>query len=299
MQGHGQAGRKETNRRTVRQSVAPSDGRRTHRGPTGPEVYARPPMAAGAQPTRKAAPERARNAVARVTPEAAPPTATGRLSIWSALLPSACLLCAAVQRDVVCAACAGALRHPAPRCPRCALPGGGHCGVCADDDPIDATLTLGDYADPFDALVQRLKFGAKLPAAHWIAAQLAGCVQASGAAPDLIVPIPLSPARLAERGFNQAWEIARPLARQLGVAAMATALVRHRHTASQREFDLDARRANVQGAFAVHPTASLVGRHVGLVDDVMTTGATLREAARVLKAHGVARVTALPALRTP
>lgn len=186
------------------------------------------------------------------------------------------------------------------------MPGShGYCGSCADDDPVDATLALGDYAAPFDRLILRLKFGARLPAAGWIAAQLAARMRATGTLPDLLLPVPLSARRLAERGFNQAWEVTRPLARHLGIPASATLLVRHRETASQRTLDLAARLANLRDAFAVADIAGITddrplhGRHVGLVDDVMTSGATLREAARVLKAHGAARVTALTALRTP
>ena len=269
MQGHGQAGQQGSDRQ-VRQSVAPSETARG--GP--PEVYAPGTM-------------RARRVFARHAAH-----------LWRAVLPSACLVCAAVQRDVVCAACTGALTRPVARCPRCATPGShGHCGLCADDDPLDATWTLGDYAAPFDQLVLRLKFGARLPAAGWIAARLA--TAARDATPDLLVPIPLSSSRLAERGFNQAWEIARPLAHHLGIRASATWLSRHRDTPSQRTLDLAARLANPRLAFAVSHDAALEGLHIGLVDDVMTTGATLREAARVLKAHGAARVTALVALRTP
>jgi len=224
-------------------------------------------------------------------------------------LPSACLICAKVQRDVVCACCTRSLLQIVPRCPRCAMPGTlpGQCDACACDNPgdrpgiapIDATLTLGDYVEPFDRLVLRLKFGGQLPAAGWIAAQLAARMRTSGCRPDLLVPVPLAPARLAERGFNQAWEIARPLARLLGVAASPTLLARRRDTVSQRALDLPARQANLHDAFVVADPHRLDGLHIGLVDDVMTTGATLREAARVLKAHGAARVTALPALRTP
>ncbi|MFJ5383448.1 ComF family protein, partial [Cupriavidus sp. CER94] len=165
-----------------------------------------------------------------------------------------------------------------------------------------ATLTLGDYAAPFDQLILQLKFGGRLPAAGWIAdrlATVAGTGRARHSLPDLLVPIPLSPARLAERGFNQAWEIARPLARHLGIRASATLLSRRRDTLSQRTLDLAARHANLRQAFVVSHNTSPRGLHVGLIDDVMTTGATLREAARVLKAHGAARVTALVALRTP
>lgn len=150
-------------------------------------------------------------------------------------------------------------------------------------------------------LILQLKFGGRLPAAGWIADRLATVARTGHATdlPNLLVPIPLSPARLAERGFNQAWEIARPLARHLGVRASATLLSRRRDTISQRTLDLPARQANLRQAFVVSHNTSPHGLHVGLIDDVMTTGATLREAARVLKAHGAARVTALVALRTP
>lgn len=97
------------------------------------------------------------------------------------------------------------------------------CLACVDDDPLDATRTLGDYASPLDTLVLRLKFGAALPLAKWIAARLADRLcAASDTFPDVLVPVPLSPQRLAARGFNQAWEIARPLSRRLGIRAGPT-----------------------------------------------------------------------------
>jgi len=286
MQGHGQTGRNQWDRQAVRQSVAPPERQAASGGPTkatGTEVYAPARPLAG----------RARGVGHRVAQQVT--------HLWSVLLPSACLICARVQCDVVCAGCTRSLLRTVPRCPRCAMPGTfpRHCDACACDDPIDATLTLGDYAEPFDRLVLRLKFAGRLPAAGWIATQLAARVHASGCTPDVLVPVPLAPARLAERGFNQAWEIAHPLARLLGIAASPTLLARPRDTVSQRALDLSARQANLQDAFVVAEPHRLDGLHVGLVDDVMTTGATLREAARVLKAHGAARVTALPALRTP
>lgn len=176
--------------------------------------------------------------------------------------------------------------------------------------PFDATIALGDYAPPREALVLALKFGGVLPLANWLACELASAWAArpspSSSDPDdkpcLVVPIPLAPARLAERGFNQSWEIARSLAPRLGAAARADLLVRARDTAPQTALAADRRHLNIAGAFALarHADADrLRGRHVALVDDVMTTGATLAEAAAVLKRHGAARVTALVALRTP
>ncbi|WP_422649527.1 phosphoribosyltransferase family protein [Cupriavidus sp. H18C1] len=228
-------------------------------------------------------------------------------------MPCACVLCGQVQADVVCAGCADDLLKPTPRCPRCALPhrAAGLCNMCrCAPPPFDATIALGDYAPPREALVLALKFGGVLPLANWLARELASAWTAgpspSSTDPDgkpcLVVPIPLAPARLAERGFNQSWEIARRLAPRLGAAARADLLVRARGTAPQTALAAERRHLNIAGAFALarHADADDVrGRHVALVDDVMTTGATLAEAAAVLKRHGAARVTALVALRTP
>lgn len=145
-----------------------------------------------------------------------------------------------------------------------------------------------------------LKFGAVLPLAQWFAAALAARWRDSGRpAPDLMVPVPLAAGRLAERGFNQAWEIARRLGRELRVPARAGLLVRARETAAQSTLDIVARQLNMAGAFALARGACVKGLHIGLVDDVMTTGATLSDAAAVLKRHGAARITAIVALRTP
>jgi len=219
------------------------------------------------------------------------------------LLPSACALCGQVQAEVVCIACAARHLAPKPRCPFCALRStrGRACTLClADPPPFDAVFTLGDYAAPQDHLVLALKSGAALPHARWFADALALRLAAAALPlPDLLIPLPLARARLAARGFNQAWEIARPLGRQLGIATAATLLARRGDAATQHMLNLNDRLANVQDAFTVTHPAAVAGRHIGIVDDVMTTGATLREAARVLKAHGAARVTVLPALRTP
>lgn len=227
--------------------------------------------------------------------------------VGGALLPSACALCGTVQRDVVCAPCAADLLRPVQRCPTCALALGRHfhCRACAAMAPaFDHAYTLGDYASPQDHLVLGLKFGQALPLAGWLAARLVAGLpgawaEARLAPPDLIAPVPLSPQRLVARGFNQAWEIARPLARRLGLRADPVLLQRQRDTGSQRALDLAARQVNVRDAFRLSRPTRLDGLHVALVDDVMTAGATLHEAARVLKAHGAARVSVIVALRTP
>jgi ComF family protein len=229
------------------------------------------------------------------------------------LLPAACALCGTVQDETVCAGCAEELLAPLPRCRCCARPLGratgpdaaSTCSQCRYEAPLfDAALALGDYASPQDGTVLALKFGGVLPLADWLASELARRWQAAATTvgltlPDVLVPIPLSPRRLAERGFNQSWEIARPLARRLGARAAPTLLARVRDTPAQATLDLPARQANLQGAFGLGTGPDVAGLHVGLVDDVMTSGATLGEAARVLKAHGATRVTVLVALRTP
>lgn len=187
-----------------------------------------------------------------------------------------------------------------------ATPNSFKCGACLASAPaFDATLVIADYAAPFDALVQALKFSAQPGLARWLAQRLAQRAQAAGLVPDLLLPVPLSPTRLALRGYNQSWEIARPLARHLQVACASGYLLRTRETAAQTDVgDARQRRHNVRGAFTVCAGKSghlmaLRDAHVAVVDDVMTSGATLAEIARVLKRAGVARVTNLVALRTP
>jgi len=211
--------------------------------------------------------------------------------LFAALLPRACLLCgAAVGEQEICAACLDDLpRLPEPRCPVCAVPlsfAAPACGTCLARPPAyDATEAAWCYGFPLDSLVQHLKFRRRLASADFLAhSMLAG----SRPAGDLIVPVPLAAARLAERGFNQAVEIARPLARALGLPLDTTGLVRVRDTAPQSRLPWRVRQGNVRHAFAAN--TDFTGRQVIVVDDVMTSGATLDAVARILKARGAARV---------
>ncbi|WP_322023258.1 ComF family protein [Burkholderia sp. BCC1977] len=239
-------------------------------------------------------------------------------------LPNRCALCGNLSHTVICSACDAAYWNEARlRCDVCAVPlgvgrprpragRGRHgdagpasayrCDACrATPPPFDATLALADYRAPLDGLARGLKFHARLALGAEFAARLAqrvGDTDAMRAAGgfDVIAPVPLSHRRLVARGYNQAWAIARPLARRLGVRADAALLARVAETAPQSRLDRRARRDNVLAAFAV--AGDLTGRHVALVDDVMTSGATLAAAAQALKAAGAARVTNLVALRT-
>lgn len=240
-----------------------------------------------------------------------------RLRLWwhrwpralaGALLPSCCALCGAVCGAVVCTPCHGQYVTTRNRCGRCANPLADgevtQCGKCLADPPaFDATTVATDYAAPLDQLVLQLKFGSRLALAPWFAQLLRDAVLARPAfvLPELLCPVPLGPRRLVERGFNQALEIARPLGRSLGVPLQARLAVRETDTLAQSGVAPSERRKNMRGAFTVAPDmmALLEGRHVGVVDDVMTSGSTLDELAGTLKQAGAARVTNLVFARTP
>jgi ComF family protein len=228
------------------------------------------------------------------------------------VLPNLCALCGNMSHTTLCDGCDAAYWNEARlRCAVCAFPltasarraGAARyqCATCrAEPPPFDATFALADCRAPLDALALGLRFRARLMLAREFATRLA--VLANDALdgahrPDIIAPVPLAAKRLIERGYNQAWEIARPFAKALSVPADATPIRRVVDTAPQSTLDLTARRQNVGRAFAV--TKPLHGLHVAVVDDVMTTGATLEALARTLKAAGARRVTNFVVLRTP
>jgi ComF family protein len=243
-----------------------------------------------------------------VPPSLLPLAARTGAALLSWLLPHRCALCQHAGDAQVCQYCRARYfaAHP-PRCPVCALrlpPGAaGPCGACLAAPPdFDAAVAACDYAAPGDELVLQLKFGGALAVAPWCAGMLRDAMQraaAAGALPDLLLPVPLAPARIGLRGYNQALEIARPLARMLGVPVDARLAVRMRDTAPQMELPAAQRAANVRGAFALAPHAAVRGRHLGIVDDVLTTGRTAGSLAAMLKRHGAARVTVLVFARTP
>jgi ComF family protein len=220
--------------------------------------------------------------------------------ISQTLLAQDCLLCQAASGDrLICEACERELPSTASACPRCALAGSSNaeCGACIADPPhYDASCAAFIYAYPLDTLIQALKYGGQLALAALFARKLH---QRIGAATgiDLIVPLPLHPARLAERGFNQAAEIARALSRFTGIAMDARLARRVRNTAPQTALPWRERAANMRQAFACE--RDLAGLRVAVVDDVMTTGATLNEFACALKRSGAARVENWVVARTP
>jgi len=215
-------------------------------------------------------------------------------------LPQSCTLCRApCAAALLCGPCAATLPCLERPCPRCALPlpAHGRCAACARlRPPWSCTLATWRYAFPVDHLLHELKYAGRLALADALGAGLAATVRLSNRAPpDLVVPLPLAAERQRERGFNQSALIARVGARHAGLR-VGHALRRVRATAPQAGLALGARARNVRGAFAA--TRRLDGLRVAIVDDVMTTGATLAEATRAALAAGAVDVEAWVCART-
>ena len=210
-----------------------------------------------------------------------------------------CYVCRGAARAQLCAAFIDELPYQGKAvCPRCALgsPGGALCGRCLARAPhYDATVAALDYKFPADTLVQALKFGGELALASFLSSLLLPRI--TGEKADLVVPVPLANRRLRGRGYNQAVEIARPLARAARAPMDALVLTRTRDTAAQAELPYAERVKNVRGAF--YCNRALPNVTVAVVDDVMTTGATLDEVAATLKRAGAGRVVNWVVARTP
>ena len=230
------------------------------------------------------------------------------LDVLGSLLPAQCALCAGSCHGVVCSPCRQQyLEQTRRRCRQCANPLADVavlCGRCLRRPPAyDATWTAADYAAPVDQLLLQLKFGARLALAPLFAQLLAAAVRRDSGwdAPQVLCPVPLGPARLVERGYNQALEIARPLARSLDIALLAQLAIRVRETRAQSGVAPRERRANLAQAFMVAPqhAGQVAACHVGIVDDVMSSGHTVHALAAALKRAGARKVTVLVAARTP
>ncbi len=208
-------------------------------------------------------------------------------------LAQPCALCGRRSLgSAICPACREGLPAlPEGCCPVCAQPTplAEVCGACLKRPPaFDRTVAALRYAPPVDDLVQRFKYGSELALAEFFADRLAGAL-ANRPLPDLLIPLPLHPSRTRERGFNQALEIGKPLARRLGLALDYQACARIRPTPPQAALPLKERRRNIRGAFACQ--GYLTGKHVALLDDVMTSGASLEELARAVRRAGAAEVS--------
>lgn len=234
-------------------------------------------------------------------------------------LASQCAVCRSWPARRVCAACTARFGQMQARCISCALtlpadlsggrgPPSLRCAACVrQPPPLDTCFAAMPYAYPWSELVARYKFGGD-PAWAGVFAGLLLDVPGVRArllslqAGDWLIPLPLSAQRLQSRGFNQAWELVKALARQSGTAAAADAglLLRIRDTAPQARLGRAARLRNLKGAFAADPlrVGEIRGRSVLLVDDVMTSGASLFTAAEALREAGASAVSAVVFART-
>jgi ComF family protein len=219
------------------------------------------------------------------------------------VVPGQCAVCHAWPAQPVCGACVARFAQPQPRCRRCALPlaaAAAACGRCLrQTPPIDACYAAVSYEYPWSALIAQFKFNGQAGWARTFATLMrsAPWVEPALDRADWVLPMPLSAQRLAERGFNQALLLGRSLAPAKIVPDL---LLRVRHSAPQASLDRKDRLGNVKGAFAIDPAriTRLRGTHVVLVDDVMTSGASIFTAAQVLRQAGAAHVTALVLART-
>lgn len=217
-------------------------------------------------------------------------------NLLSPLFPQACLLCGDIHNGTgsLCSNCLADLPWNLSCCRRCAIPlpqPGATCGQCMQQPPsfTDAVVPLL-YAHPVDFLVKQIKFHHGLAAARSLGELLARTIlQGNNVLPTVIIPVPLHNARLRQRGFNQAHEIARPLSRLLGVPLDTTSCQRNRATSAQADLPLAQRQLNTRNAFSV--TTTLQHEHVALVDDVMTSGQTVEALSRELLKRGVKRVS--------
>lgn len=202
---------------------------------------------------------------------------------------------------LLCAACTQQLpRLPGSRCAVCAVPvAGAVCGACLAHPPhYDEVTAVFSYVHPLDALVQAFKYGGNLALATLLGDALGQTAAALAAPrPDLIIPMPLTAQRLRERGFNQALELARRVSAATGIPVAAGICRKVVETRPQAALPWRERAKNVRGAYVCD--ADLQGRKVAVIDDVMTTGATLNELAKNLKHAGAARVSGWVVARAP
>lgn len=219
----------------------------------------------------------------------------------SLLPPPRCLLCEDVAPDAaqLCRRCLADLPWIGSACKICSKPLSieSICGECLQKSPVYSRAFVPlRYAYPVDHLIQRLKFSEQLAIAGTLSAVLAGAV-GRDVLPQLLVPVPMHKHKLRERGFNQATEIARHLSDRTGVPLNQTMCLRLTSTPPQSSLKARARRRNVRGVFGIShmPRGT---HHVAIVDDVVTTGATVEEMARVLRKAGVSRIDVWACART-
>lgn len=219
-------------------------------------------------------------------------------------LPAVCVLChGPAKNNDLCNACSRDLPWLEHVCKRCALPllsAQMQCGKCQHTPPYyTATVALFQYAEPIINMLSKFKFHQQLLYgnlfSHLLIEKLRAYYQ-NESLPELFIPVPLHASRLRERGYNQALELARPLAKAFKVKLNYVDLIRNRKTMQQSLITENQRQANVRGAFTL--TKQLPIKHVALVDDVITTAYTINECSKILKSNGIEKITVLAIART-
>jgi ComF family protein len=207
----------------------------------------------------------------------------------------------------ICVACETDLPWLGDHCQNCALPllaTGLTCGECLLEPPaFEQVVVPWLYGFPVDSLITRFKHNAKWPFGHLLADVLGEYLQhrfdEGLPRPDVLLPVPLAGKRLRQRGFNQSAMLARWLSQSLDLPCEETVLRRIKETDAQQDLDAKARKHNLRNAFNLMPDAQIKDRHLALVDDVLTTGATAQALARLLINAGAARVDVYCLARTP
>lgn len=223
-----------------------------------------------------------------------------RLTHWrSWLFANECLLCkqqTPAQQDF-CSLCGPTLPYAQHACRRCAAalpasaPTSAICGSCQKNPPaFTRSYALFSYQSPIDKLIQRLKYNKKLYLSRTLGQIMAKTMAGLDLQrPDVLLPVPLHRQRLRQRGFNQALELARPVARELGIPLDPWLAIRHKATAPQASLSPKDRYRNVRGAFQVKKDVS--GLKIAIIDDVMTTGHTANALAKTLKKAGAREIS--------
>ncbi len=219
----------------------------------------------------------------------------------SLLAPLRCHCCGGAARQPVCSACEKSLPWNTQACRACATPlASGQAGVCGScltqAPPQDRSWTAFRYEAPVSRQIVDLKFHGNLMPSHVLGWLMASSLAARAEPlPDLLIPVPLHRRRLQRRGYNQALEIARELSRRLGMKLLPDAARRIKPTLEQTRLAAADRRRNVRGVFAV--SAAVAGRRIALLDDVITTGATVAELARAARKAGATHIEVWAAAR--
>jgi len=236
------------------------------------------------------------------------PQYKGQVYIWSKN-KQPCLLCDEPADGIapVCSACETELPWLGDHCRTCALPlpaAGLTCGHCLKQPPaFEHVIAPWTYSFPVDSLITRFKHNAKWPFGRLLAELLAQYLQHRFEddlqRPDALIPVPLATRRLRQRGFNQAAMLAHWLSDALDIPCDERLLLRTQDTDAQQALNAQARRKNLRNAFSLIPGAAVKGRHLALIDDVLTTGATAQALAWLLIDAGAVRVDVYCLARTP